>query len=263
MSDPGAPPPQPPASEPPPFNPYAQPNIPVYQPVAPPSPEAKGTRSLVVIVVAGALLLAGGAFLLLRPDDPPSPGEALQAWVQAGYEEDAGAVCDGLARSNLLEIEEEDGTTCEEGFEALFASADPELISDGDGASSDPLTPLAQGGGGQKPEVVILAVEIDGDRAEVRARIDGEDASEGPVVLVKEDGRWKLDFSDPAYEEGPDTSCEVEERTVETAVEAHRAMTDEYPDDAQDLVDSGMLRAVPEHAEVGPGGTVRMTGDCA
>jgi hypothetical protein len=49
--------------------------------------------------------------------------------------------------------------------------------------------------GGRAPNVHVLAEHIDGDRAEVVVRIgDRPDDPEGPVVLVREEGTWKLDL---------------------------------------------------------------------
>lgn len=274
MSDDGSP--QPP---PPPFNPYSQRDNPFLQPlvpIPPPRPPQEGrddNRWSFIVLVAAFVVLAGAvAFMVFRPDGSDGPGDAVEAWAMAAYEGDAKALCDGIVDSNIEQIEDE-GVDCEQLFADAYAEAkqaQEEAAADGragDGGSGE-LLPLAQPGAGKKPDIEIVDVQIQGDRATVKVRVDDDESNvDEPLVVRKEDGRWKIDFRatvDPERSPGSlSQRCDTERRTVRTAVEAYRAQTGEDPTSAQDLVDSRMLREVPEHAVVSSGGTVRMTGDCA
>jgi type II secretion system protein G len=60
-----------------------------------------------------------------------------------------------------------------------------------------------------------------------------------------------------------ENACESEERTVETAVEAYRAATGEYPDDIDAIVgteDDDFLRELPAYWTVGADGAVVFDG---
>lgn len=261
MSDPGPPLP--------PFNPYAQPNVAVREPLPPSPRRSSGRGSFVVLVVAFVVLAGAVAFLVSRRDDPQSPGEAVRDWVMAVYDEDADRICDGLAASNV-EVIESGGRSCEEQFEETFDVLDEPAGSSGSGgdepATDDPvdlLQPIDLAGR-RDPSIEILDVEIEGDRAAVRVQVDdSQTGATRPLILVREGGRWKIDFDGGETLDSPSRSCDAEERVVKTAVEAYRAQNGEDPADAQALVDARMLRELPEHAEVAGDGSVRMTGECA
>jgi type II secretion system protein G len=62
-------------------------------------------------------------------------------------------------------------------------------------------------------------------------------------------------------DQGRDSACAAELKTVEVAVEAYRAQNGAYPTSAADL-SPGFLRDVPANHTVS-GATITATGDCA
>jgi hypothetical protein len=253
----------------PPPEPYAPPTVAVREPLAPSPRRPSGRGSFAVLLVAFAVLVGAMAYLVTRPDDPPSPGEAVRDWAMALYAEDVGAICGGLAASTVERIERR-GTSCEAAFEGTFDLVDETGGSSSSGdADRDPDEPVdllrpIHLVGSREPSIEILDVEIEGDRAAVRVQVDdSETGATRPIILVREQGRWKIDVDASLATDGPSRTCETEERVVKTAVEAYRAQTGEDPADARALVDARMLQALPEHARVAADGSVRMTGECA
>lgn len=227
-------------------NPYARPTVPA-QPSGP-APRTRQSRGQVpaAVVLAAVLIVAGlVAFLLIRPDQPDGPGATVESFVDAAYAEDSGAVCSSLARSNIERFEET-GTSCKEAMDQIFEDVGP--------AEEDDTTSLFPVDRSEAPTVKIVEVDIEGNRAEVQARIDGELTDE-PIIVVKEGGSWKLDLDAGG-------ACAREERTLRTAAEAYKAQYNETPADAEELVNEGFLLEVPENARL-RNGEVTMTGDCA
>lgn len=177
--------------------------------------------------------------------DPGTPGAAFAGWVQAIVNEDFAKACTLLSSSTLSEIDHT-GSSCETAMrETGEATGKPE--------------------GGAV--VRILSEKLMGDRAEIDATVGTEDPTDEAVVLVLEDGAWKVDlFAEQGQMNDPQSvaaaACETELRTIETAVEAYFAQQGEYPTDAQDLVDIGFITKLPVNSKVNPDGTVSPIGDC-
>ncbi|MCU1370217.1 MAG: hypothetical protein JWO77_1411 [Ilumatobacteraceae bacterium] len=174
---------------------------------------------------------------------PGGPGEAFQRFVTAIATNDTGEVCDHLSVATQRSIREggQDCTTVM--VEASKATGWPE------GAA-----------------ITILGETMDGDRAEVSFKI-GEEIQSKPAVMVREPSGWMVDLfaesSGFGNTAGAQTSaCELERRTVETAIEAYLAQEGEYPPDAQALV-GGFLQKLPSNTRVNADGTVTMAGECA
>jgi len=156
----------------------------------PPAPRRPG-RPIAAIVIVVVLLAAAAVagYARFRAHEPKTPAQTLTSFVGAASAGDLAAICNLLAASNL-EVFDDQGTTCEDGFAQILARvAQPR--SDDDAVAAM----FAASPGGRAPNVHVLAEHIDGDRAEVVVRIgDRPDDPEGPVVLVREDGTWKLDL---------------------------------------------------------------------
>jgi hypothetical protein len=177
--------------------------------------------------------------------EPGSPGGAFAAWVQAVVAGDHAEACTLLSRSTISEIDAT-GSSCETAMEQTAEA-----------------TGAPKGG----PIVRILTEKVMGDRAEIDATVGTEDPTDEAVVLVLEDGAWKVDlFAEQGKTNDPQgaasAACAAELRTLETAVEAYSALEGKGATDAQQLVDAGLITKLPENSKVNPDGTVSPIGDC-
>ena len=164
--------------------PGALPNVPVQ----PPKTEGRrrGVPAVVVLVVVAAVIAVIG-FLTLRSQEQ-TPGETLTSFLDAVYDLDEERTCDLLAEDSIAGFEAAN-LTCEEALDDIYDDVDKDAVAD------DPIGGLISVANREdQPDVAILGTEIRGDRAEVEITIDGE-APDGKVILVREDGRWKIDFA--------------------------------------------------------------------
>jgi hypothetical protein len=221
---------------------------------APPRPVATPPkRSIVPLLLMGLVaagLIAVGARQLLAPDtgeaaDPAKAAGSLAAAVEA---RDGAAICQLLTDDAAGEIARAGNSSCRESLRVLFARLDDAAVG----------------------SVEVLEVVRKGTTAGVSFRWE---LGTGELRLELDDGEWRVDGIDAldpsggaAIGAGPTGSaeaCATTLRTVETAVEAFRAVTGADPPDGQALVDADLLRELPADVEVQPGGEVVPAGSCA
>jgi hypothetical protein len=158
-------------------------------PPRPPQTVARRRVNLpgVVLVLAVVGVALAGAYLFLRPSDAATPGEVVTSFVQAAATADIGEACDQISDATLDRIES-DGRSCEDGFEQVIA--DSQQAGDDQGGGI-----FGTADGARAPKVEVVDEEVEGDRAQVTVRIGGDDPDpDGPILLVREDGHWKIDL---------------------------------------------------------------------
>lgn len=181
--------------------------------------------------------------------EPGGPAEVYLAWMRALLKNDYDGACSRLTRGTLDELAAKDAN-CED----TMAGA-AELARESDGVPGDSVT------------VRIVGEAIDGGRAEVSYQLGTEPPEPEPVVLVREDGTWKLDLFASSIGDGSvagaqAAACRAEQRVVETAVEAYVNENGYPPADVGALL-GRFLRDEPENMQIGADGTVTPIGDCA
>lgn len=136
-------------------------------------PAARGAhRRIASLVVGLAVAAAAGCGSSGGERDEDRIRGVLNAFVEAGREEDSRRACDLLAAEQIEAVEEiGDGQSCAEVLGGVLAAA-----------------------GSRTTDVEIEEVRVDGERATVDATLHAEGSPPriDTILLVKEDGEWKL-----------------------------------------------------------------------
>lgn len=129
----------------------------------------RGRKLVFALVPLVALVVL--AVIVLKPeaDQEQQVRETLDRYAAATRDKDYQELCDELLGSDLLERIRAAGLPCE-------VALRPKL---------EPL---------QNPQLQVLSVEVDGDRASARARTTavGEPESVDTIQLVREDDGWRV-----------------------------------------------------------------------
>lgn len=101
---------------------------------------------------------------------PDGIEESLERFVDAVRAGDAETICDDLLSASVIERIEGTGGDCAEDF-----------------------VPATLGDAAGDYDLVLLSLDVDGDRAMARARATtGGETRENPQPFVREGGEWKL-----------------------------------------------------------------------